>query len=123
MIQEEVAQKLVKTTGRDYGYSSLFFQHFFTLTLLDKVPPTAFFPPPKVTSRLVYFRPKEQPEPIEREEKFWVFIKQCFAHPRRTLRNNLATYSYKDIPEKYMPLRAQQMTMADFLAIWKLIIS
>ena len=58
MIQEEVAQKLVKTSGRGYGYPSLFFQHYFDLQLLMKIAPGAFFPPPKVHSRLVYFKPR-----------------------------------------------------------------
>src|SRR5580765_7611181 len=48
MVQEEVAQKIVKQRGRDYGYSSLFFQHYFEWKLLDKIPPTAFHPAPKV---------------------------------------------------------------------------
>ena len=43
MVQEEVAQKIVKAGGRDYGYTSLFFQHYFNFKLLDKVPPEALF--------------------------------------------------------------------------------
>ena len=58
MIQEEVAEKILKTSGRGYGYPSLFFQRYFTWKKLDKVPPTAFFPPPKVDSRLLYFKPR-----------------------------------------------------------------
>ena len=60
LFVKEVAQKIVKSGGRDYGYTSLFFQHYFTWKLLDKVPPGAFFPPPKVFSRLIYFSPKKE---------------------------------------------------------------
>lgn len=121
MVQEEVAQKIVKTSGRGYGFPSLFFQHYFEWKLLDKVPPTAFYPPPKVFSRLLYFKPISNPQPITDEKEFWQFIKQCFSHPRRTLRNNLKGTDYPPdlIPAKILDLRAQQMSMKDFLEIWQ----
>ena len=121
MIQEEVAQKLVKKSGRGYGYPSLFFQHYFELKLLQKISPGAFLPPPKVYSRLVHFKPKKIMTPIPDEEHFWKFIKLCFHQPRRTLKNNLAQSQIElsKIPEKYILLRAQQMNMEDLLHIWE----
>lgn len=123
MVQEEVAQKIVKSSGRGYGFPSLYFQRFFEWKALTKIAPTAFFPPPKVYSRLLYFKPKTNLEPIKDEEQFWKFIKTCFKQPRRTLKNNLASTHYKVelVPEESMLLRAQQMTMEDFLRIWKLL--
>lgn len=123
MIQEEVAQKLVKTSGRGYGLPSLFFNHYFEIKLLSKVPPTAFKPPPKVFSRLVYLKPKAKLVSIENEEDFWKFIKCCFRQPRRTLRNNLAQthYDLEKIPGKYLLLRSQEMSMQDLLQLWDVI--
>lgn len=123
MIQEEVAQKLVKKSGRGYGFPSLFFQHFFELKLLDKISPSAFYPPPKVFSRLLYFKPKENVQEIPLEKDFWKFIKLCFAQPRRTFRNNLMMTHYDAslLDEKTLSLRAQQMTMQDFLKIWQIL--
>lgn len=123
MIQEEVAQKIVKTRGRGYGYPSLFFQHYFEWKLLDKVPPTAFHPAPKVFSRTIYFKPRTDVVPIPDEDKFWQFIKHCFKQPRRTLKNNLAHTHYKidKISEVTLALRAQELSMADLLAVWELI--
>ncbi|OGB86553.1 ribosomal RNA small subunit methyltransferase A [candidate division TM6 bacterium RIFCSPHIGHO2_12_FULL_38_8] len=120
MIQEEVAQKIVKTTGRDYGYSSLFFQHYFELKLLDKISPGAFFPPPQVYSRLLYFKPRQILPIIAREEEFWKFIKLCFHQPRRTLRNNLAQshFDLTRLDQLILLKRAQQLSMQDLLAIW-----
>lgn len=120
MMQEEVAQKLVKNKGKGYGFPSLFFRHYFELKLLNKIPPTAFMPPPKVYSRLVYFKPLKDITPIEHEEEFWKFIKRCFAQPRRTLRNNFLQSHYDSgkIPEKTLDLRAQQLQMSDFLDLW-----
>lgn len=123
MVQEEVAQKLVKVTGRDYGYTSLFFQHYFDWKLLDKIPPGAFYPPPKVFSRLIYFRPRKNVESILREEEFWKFIKLCFHQPRRTLRNNLAQshYDLNKLSEETLQKRAQQLVMQELLEIWAIL--
>lgn len=123
MIQEEVAQKLVKTSGRDYGYSSLFFQHFFELKLLDKISPGAFYPPPSVYSRLLYFKPKQNVAPIVQEEEFWKFIKASFQQPRRTLRNNLipTNFDATRLDDEVLQKRAQQLVMKDFLSIWDIL--
>lgn len=123
MIQEEVAQKLVKVFGRTYGYSSLFFQYYFEMKLLDKVPPEAFYPAPKVFSRLLYFKPKKDIPVIPDEEQFWKFIKGCFKFPRRTLKNNLANskYDITVLSDEILKLRGQQMSMTDLLAAWDLV--
>ncbi len=120
MMQEEVAQKVMKTQGRGYGYPSLFFQHYFHLELMDKVPPSAFYPPPKVFSRLMYLKPKAKVPVIPEEDHFWKFIKMCFRQPRRTLRNNLLQthFEFSTISEKLLSLRSQQMSMENFLQLW-----
>jgi len=121
MTQEEVAQKITKKSGRGYGYPSLFYGYYFELKLLKKIAPGAFFPPPKVFSRLIYFKPKKDVAPIPDEVGFWKFIKLCFAHPRRTMRNNLISthFDLSKIPEETLTLRAQQMQMDDFLNLWQ----
>jgi len=121
MVQEEVAQKLLKTSGRDYGYTSLFFQYYFDWKMLDKIPPTAFYPAPKVYSRLLHFTPKFERQEIPNEEEFWKFIKSCFKQPRRTLKNNLqqSHYNLSKIPEETLLLRAQQISFDEFLEIWE----
>jgi 16S rRNA (adenine1518-N6/adenine1519-N6)-dimethyltransferase len=120
MVQEEVAQKIVKTHGRGYGVVSLTLQRYFEWKLLDKIPPSAFTPPPKIDSRLMYFKPYQEVEPIPDEEKFWKFAKLCFKFPRRTLRNNLAQthYDLNLFDESVLRLRAQEMNLAHFLELW-----
>jgi len=91
--------------------------------LLDKVPPTSFHPAPKVFSRLIYFKPHATIQPIPDEDKFWKFIKHCFKQPRRTLKNNLSHthYAMDKIDDTTLALRAQEMSMEDFLKIWDVI--
>lgn len=121
MIQEEVAQKLVKKGGRDYGFVSLYFQYYFDMKLLTKIPPTAFYPAPKVDSRLVYLKTRQQLEDIPDSELFWKFIKICFRQPRRTLENNLrqSHYNLNALSKDMLAQRAQQLTFHDLLNIWK----
>lgn len=123
MVQEEVAQKILKDEGRGYGYSSLYFQYYFDWQLMDKVPPSSFLPPPKIFSRLLYFKPKAHLEEIPDAVNFWKFIKLIFLQPRRTLRNNLLQthYDASRLSDDILGLRAQQMTMQDFLSIWDLL--
>ena len=123
MVQEEVAQKILKTSGRGYGFISLFFQHYFQWKLLDKVLPESFEPPPKVFSRLLYFKPKKDPDKIPDEEEFWRFVKICFHSPRRTVKNNLISthIAISTIPDEILSLRAQQMKMKNLLNLWDLI--
>lgn len=125
MVQEEVAQKILKTSGRGYGFVSLYFQHYFSWRALTKVSPSAFFPPPKVYSRLLYFKPIIDTEPIVQEDDFWVFIKTCFRQPRRTLKNNLMQthYHWRKIDENILNMRAQQLTKQDFLKMWNILLA
>lgn len=125
MVQEEVAQKIVQTSGRGYGFHSLYLQRYFDWKLLNKVPPDAFYPPPKVFSRLLYFKPKLTVDVIEKEEEFWKFIKLCFHQPRRTLRNNL-TQSHHDLlklDDAILKKRAQELSMNDLRSIWATLIA
>jgi 16S rRNA (adenine1518-N6/adenine1519-N6)-dimethyltransferase len=120
MVQEEVAQRLVAQTGRDAGAVSHFFQHYFELTLLNKVPPSAFEPQPKIFSRLVGFKPKANLATIPDIENFWLFMRQCFKFPRQMLRNNLkgSKFYTPEIPERLLNLRAQQIRTEEFVELW-----
>ncbi|MFA6526957.1 MAG: 16S rRNA (adenine(1518)-N(6)/adenine(1519)-N(6))-dimethyltransferase RsmA [Candidatus Babeliales bacterium] len=121
MVQEEVAQKVVAKSGRSLSQVSFFLQHHFEWQLLEKIEPGAFSPPPKVYSRLLYFKPKTTLQEIPHEDAFWKFVKMCFKSPRQTLRNNLRTTHYAshlDLSIPQFALRSQQMSFADFLTIW-----
>lgn len=92
VIQFEVAVRIVAPPGRrDYGYLSVVSQWFSRPELVLRIPPGAFRPPPKVASALVSLRmPGERAKlKVEDEKAFLDFVKECFAHKRKTLRNNL----------------------------------
>ncbi len=121
MVQDEVAQKFVAKSGRNFGFVSLLLQHTFDMSLMAKVGPESFCPPPKVSSRLVHFKPKAKTINIEREENFWRFIRVCFSAPRKMLKNNLRCYNVNPeiIERKVGGLRAQQMNFNQLLELWE----
>src|SRR3989442_14297506 len=54
------------------------------------VPPQAFRPTPKVWSTVVQLRPRKQIAADVKDEKlFWQLVSAGFAHPRKTILNNL----------------------------------
>ncbi len=123
MVQEEVAQKIVQKGGRGYGYISVFFQYYFEWELLLKIKPEAFYPAPKVDSRLLYFKPRRHEHELAADDPFWAFVKACFRQPRRTLKNNLSQthYALHAVSEETLLKRGQQMDFDDLWHIWMLI--
>jgi len=122
MVQEEVAQKIVASHGKGYSPTSMFLQHHFEWKLMEKIEPTAFVPPPKVSSRLLYFKPRTDAATIPDESAFWKFLKLCFRSPRQTLRNNLKSTHYithTAFNTEILDLRAQQFSFAQFLELWE----
>lgn len=119
MVQEEVGQKLAASRGRSFSAVTMFFQHHFTIQLLEKIEPGAFVPPPKVFSRLVKLTPRQSPF-IPNEDLFWEMVKLCFRSPRQTLKNNLRTthYDLTRLSEELLGKRSQQLTFEDFFAMW-----
>ena len=97
LVQKEVAQRFSARPGsRDYGYFTVFLNHFFEIKLLFDVPPTLFDPPPKVMSSVVKMIRKRDIHQVD-IDSFQTFLKMMFAQKRKTLKNNLKTYSWEDI--------------------------
>jgi 16S rRNA (adenine1518-N6/adenine1519-N6)-dimethyltransferase len=91
MVQREVAGRIVARPGtREYGLLSATAQLYARVEKLFTLPPGAFFPPPKVHSTVLRLEMAPQFERlgVPREE-FTAFLRQSFAHKRKTLLNNL----------------------------------
>lgn len=87
LLQEEVARRLGAAPGsRDYGALSVITARAYETTLLRKVGPNAFWPRPKVESRLVCLQPKKRPCDLE---TFSRFVHALFSQPRKTAVNSL----------------------------------
>lgn len=117
LIQKEVALRLVARAGsRDYGYLTALSRLYCEPELLFTVPASAFRPPPEVTSAVVRLTISETDPP---EASLLEFLKACFAHPRKTLLNNLSGRHKRSLlaalPE--MARRAQELGLDELQAL------
>ena len=120
LMQEEVAQRLAAQPGsRDYGLLTVQTAVFADAKRLFSVKPSAFQPPPKVDSAVVLLEPRTAPA-VDDPEEFLHFVARCFAHKRKTIRNNLAGIYGKEVVDTWPEanLRAEQISLQGFLEIW-----
>lgn len=97
MMQKEVASRLTADSGtKDYGILAVNTQIFSTPKKLFNVPPTAFFPKPKVDSTVMSFKFDNEIELSGNINHFRELLRAAFSQRRKTLRNSL-----KDFFEKY----------------------
>lgn len=119
MVQEEIAQKIVKTRGKDYTPLSLVLQYNFTCALHEKVAPESFFPAPKVYSRVIQLIPRYDAPEIQNPDEFWKFVALMFSQPRRMMGNNLKASKYFDkLPEEFKNKRAQELLLNEIIELW-----
>lgn len=119
LIQKEVAERLVALPGtRAYGFLTVQTALFAAVRLLFEVKPGAFHPPPKVDSAVVLL--EARPVPTTDPDAFLRFAAVCFAHKRKTIRNNLAEVYGKDIVGAWPEagLRAEQIPLDGLLAMY-----
>jgi 16S rRNA (adenine1518-N6/adenine1519-N6)-dimethyltransferase len=100
MLQREVAKRMAASPGgKEYGRLSVLLQMFLDLSVRFFIPPSAFFPHPKVESAVVQMVWKEKPMvDMQDEEWFRKVVKACFGYRRKTLVNALK-HSELPLPE------------------------
>jgi 16S rRNA (adenine1518-N6/adenine1519-N6)-dimethyltransferase len=91
MLQREVAQRInAAPRSKDYGPLSIFTQLYTAPKILMRVPPQAFYPPPRVESALVGFAILDHPRvAIGDTEFFHAVVRASFAQRRKTILNSL----------------------------------
>ena len=91
MLQKEVVERMASQEGsKQYGRLSVMLQQRYQIENLFKVPPTAFFPPPKVDSAIARLTPLQKVvHPVANQNDFEKVVKQAFSMRRKTLRNTL----------------------------------
>ena len=91
MLQREVVERIMAPPGSsERGYLSVFVEAYCEVEKLFDVPPQAFRPTPKVWSTVVQLRVRSQIAADVKDEKLlWQVVSAGFAHPRKTILNNL----------------------------------
>ena len=129
-IQKELADRIVARPGaKDYGALSLWVQCQCQVELVRTLPPTVFWPRPKVTSAIVRLTLDEQLRSrIADRDFFHEFIRAIFMHRRKFLRSELVT-AFKDRLDKpavdriiaaqglNVTARAEELTVETMLAL------
>ncbi len=125
MLQKEVAERIASKEGsKVYGILSVLLQAYYDVQLLFKVPPGVFFPPPKVMSAVIRLKRNQVLSLPCDEQLFVTLVKQGFQNRRKTLRNALKRLNLPALTSrepaslssmKLLDLRAEQLTVADFI--------
>lgn len=121
MVQLEVAQRLCAAPGtRHWGRLAVLAQYAADTSLLLRVPPAAFAPPPLVQSAVVRLTLRPPPLPAADPARLRLVVRTAFAHRRKTLRNSLAPL----LPESAIraagldpAARPQTITLPQFITL------
>lgn len=119
MLQQEVVERLVAVPNTsEYGKLSVLLQYFYEMETVITIPPSAFFPPPKVNSAVIRLKPQTTP-PVEVNDVaiFSQIVKQAFAQRRKTLKNNLKNICNVNELEQLEinpQVRAENLTLLQF---------
>jgi 16S rRNA (adenine1518-N6/adenine1519-N6)-dimethyltransferase len=98
MFQREVAERIVaQPNSKAYGRLSVLAQWRTQPKILFDIAPSAFVPPPKVTSSVVELIPIKTPEPCERAALTRV-AEAAFGQRRKMLRQSLKTLVPDPLP-------------------------
>jgi 16S rRNA (adenine1518-N6/adenine1519-N6)-dimethyltransferase len=129
-IQKEVAERLTAEPGvKAYSALSIWVQSQCDVEMIRILPPTVFWPRPKVESAIVRITPRpEKRAAIPDLDFFHTFVRGLFAHRRKFLRSNLLS-AFKDQLDKRQvdeamanrglsgERRAEEMTWQEVLAL------
>lgn len=91
-LQREVADRMAAPPGgKDYGLLSVAVQLRAAVSVVGRVPATAFFPPPGVESAVVRLDVRDRPAvAVGDVAAFFRVVRAAFGQRRKTLRNALA---------------------------------
>ena len=120
-MQLEVAERLCASPNtKAYGIPSVVFQLYANPKMNFKIPPTVFYPAPKVDSALVtldFTKPHPELHSVDGDQLRRV-ITEAFRKRRKMMRQSLKellTQEGLEIPEKWAERRPEQLTPSDFL--------
>lgn len=125
-VQLDVARRIVAVPP-DMSLLAVAVQVYAVPTIVRRLPPGAFTPPPKVQSAVLRLDSRPQPlVPPDRREAFFRIVRAGFAQKRKTLRNSLAAGLHLSPAEVERALagaaidprrRAQELTLEEWLAL------
>lgn len=121
MFQKEVAQRICASTGdKAYGRLSVISQWLCNCKKLFDLSPSAFTPPPKVTSSVVQFIPKALENDAPTFENIETITAAAFGQRRKMIRSSLKDYADAIEHCNLNPeLRAEALSINDYIKLAK----
>lgn len=121
LLQKEVAERIIaEPNTKEYGRLSILCQYAYKTRKCFDIPPSAFYPKPKVTSTLVRLELKKDIDQSVLNELFYV-VSIFFRQKRKTIRNNIKNSQIGlDLLQKIgidTNLRAESLNLSDFVSI------
>jgi 16S rRNA (adenine1518-N6/adenine1519-N6)-dimethyltransferase len=128
-IQKELADRIMaRPSTKDYGALSMWIQSQCEIELIRELPPSVFWPRPKVTSTILQIRPRPEKRRAIRDPVFFhQFVRALFLHRRKFLRSELVA-AFKQLTKPVADqiiagqglspdARAEQLTWEQALAL------
>jgi len=134
-VQRELADRYLATPGHPaYGGVSVKMEFLAEVSRVAYVPPTVFFPPPRVESCILGIRKKETPLAYPEVEAFFRFLDAAFSARRKMLVNALgggrAPYCERRAAEEALKSagfspssRAEELSCRELLELFNLLMS
>ncbi len=119
MFQKEVADRILSGHGNKvYGRLSVLAQWLCDVKRLFDLPPSAFTPPPKVSSTVLHFRPRKLQENAPSFSVMEEILAAAFQQRRKMIRSSLSAYLPSLESSGIQPnLRAEDLSVADYVCI------
>jgi len=123
MFQKEVVDRLVAAPrSKDYGRLSVIAQHVCEVRRLFDVPPSAFVPPPKVTSSVARLTPRPSDQRLADLAPLERVTAAAFGQRRKMLRGSLSSIFADPVPVLQglglsPTARAEELSVADFVRL------
>lgn len=124
MFQKEVAERIIAPPGKkDYGILSVLTQAYYTGSILFRIKPGSFNPPPKVDSAVIMLERKENTNLGCNEKLFKSIVKITFNQRRKMIRNTLKgmIIDTNILNDEFFNLRPEQLKLEDFINLTNII--
>jgi 16S rRNA (adenine1518-N6/adenine1519-N6)-dimethyltransferase len=120
MFQLEMAERIIaKHGGKDYGVISVLTQAFYEGTMLLKLSPSDFNPPPKVNSAVIRLVRKDITQLDFNERILRNIVKSSFNQRRKMLRNTLKPLvnDQEILADDFFNKRPEQLSVEEFISL------
>lgn len=125
MVQYEVARRMVAESGKDYAAYAVLVQLFASASLVHKVSPQVFYPPPRVHSAVVEMKRRESGPGAGEYEGVKRLVLAAFRSRRKRLVNNLPEPVRGEAPGVLRRIghgsdvRAEELAPGDFVKLYR----